>query len=397
MDAALTRWMQTARERASTSGAEPADRDHTRRVLALGEPNHGSREVFALKSRLIVEAARAGGLTHVAMEASTDRCLPLGEYVAGRRAWDDSLLLDIGFWTWRTEEVRDLLHALRAHNDSGASPVAFVGVDPQLPTASAEMVRAALQRAGTLDAASTRLLDILSLMRVGDALPSGAAHLLRDITAHLDTEEEVCAFAALGDAARLASGEAGFAAVAARDALMAERVLRLVQAPGARVAVWAHNAHVAKRPYGGGRVRSMGQHLAEALGPRYWALGVFAGSGSFRAYTRRPFGRVSAAPEVVRWPGPGRGTLESVLEEAGGGGTYVLDLAAAATAVGPAPADLSRAWPVRTAGSLVSTLTWRWQHDTCCPGEDLDALAFVPTVTPTTPLPEGDWRPPFRR
>lgn len=62
--------------------------------------------------------------------------------------------------------------------------------------------------------------------------------------------------------------------------------------PGARVAVWAHNAHIStgaaiSAPGGG---QAMGAFLRQRLGARYYALGFAFSEGSFQALTNTPGG-----------------------------------------------------------------------------------------------------------
>lgn len=102
------------------------------RVVGLGEATHGTREFFTLKHRLVEHLVLEHGFTVVAFEADTDGCRPLDTYVTTGRGDPVRALRELGYWTWNTEEVLDMLRWVRAHNAGtpAGSAVRFVGVDP---------------------------------------------------------------------------------------------------------------------------------------------------------------------------------------------------------------------------------------------------------------------------
>src|SRR5690606_20758729 len=97
--------------------------------------------------------------------------------------------------------------------------------------------------------------------------------------------------------------DASRTAGAARDRFMAENVDRLLERPGAKVAVWAHNGHVTTGHYAGRSIPAMGHHLRARHGSGYYALGLLFGSGEFRARRLR-VGRPDVRRPPVRNSGP---------------------------------------------------------------------------------------------
>ncbi len=78
-----------------------------------------------------------------------------------------------------------------------------------------------------------------------------------------------------------------------RDYYMAENILYLLnhEEPGAKVVVWAHNAHIGKNGYACDNYEyvvqnSMGGFLSKLLKEKYYAIGFEFYSGTFRTHNR---------------------------------------------------------------------------------------------------------------
>ncbi|MEJ7599177.1 MAG: erythromycin esterase family protein [Kofleriaceae bacterium] len=98
-----------------------------------------------------------------------------------------------------------------------------------------------------------------------------------------------------------------------RDAGMARLVVEvLAREPGGRATLWAHLGHVGREQVIG--QRTMGAHLATALGDGYRVYGLSAVAGSARAWDTK--GEVGVIANPLRVPPPG--SLEAVLGAASG-------------------------------------------------------------------------------
>jgi erythromycin esterase len=93
-----------------------------------------------------------------------------------------------------------------------------------------------------------------------------------------------------------------------RDLAMAENVAWILKNEGShcKIAVWAHNGHVAHDPRGifNGTVESMGMDLARRFGPELVVVGFAFGEGAFQALVkeegnRRPIREVAVGPAPV--------------------------------------------------------------------------------------------------
>ncbi|MFU0243373.1 erythromycin esterase family protein, partial [Streptomyces scabiei] len=79
------------------------------RVLGMGESTHGTREFFRLKHRILQFLVREMGFTALAMEASESAARALDAYVNGGPGDAVRLIARLGFWTWRTQEIVELV------------------------------------------------------------------------------------------------------------------------------------------------------------------------------------------------------------------------------------------------------------------------------------------------
>ncbi|MEU7045369.1 erythromycin esterase family protein [Streptomyces varsoviensis] len=350
-----------------TAGSPSADLMPLKRTLAgvravgLGEATHGTREFFQLKHRLLEFLVTEMGFSVLAMEASASAALAVDAYVTHGVGEAEEVLAGLGFWTWRTYEVLDVIEWLRAYNRErpDAEKVRFVGIDPQRcgdsVAALDTFLRAAVpERAaafrtvlgGLADAAPGSAWELVSepvsepvselvseqprsdprhpwtreAGELADFLERNAADLTRlTSAARVDTARSHARL--LVRAADLASRplhheDPEHTAFAVRDRYMAEAVAALLDRDDApKVAVWGHNGHIMTGHYGGagggggdrGGVPALGWHLRQRYDEAYYGLGLLFGKGAFRAW--RAGRRALARPASARRRRPVRNTI----------------------------------------------------------------------------------------
>lgn len=106
------------------------------RIVGLGEGTHGTREHFQMKHRLFEFLASEMDFTIFSIEANMPEAYELDGYVLGGEGDVDRLIGGMYFWTWNTEEVRDLVEWMRRFNAKQAAAgstkrVHFTGFDMQ--------------------------------------------------------------------------------------------------------------------------------------------------------------------------------------------------------------------------------------------------------------------------
>ncbi|MGW1323920.1 erythromycin esterase family protein [Streptomyces antibioticus] len=361
------------------------------RVVGLGESTHGTSEFFRLKHRIVEFLVREEGFTTLAMEASESAARAVDAYVRHGVGDPARLVARLGFWTWRSQEMVDLVEWLRSHNRDLPEErrVRFAGVDPQRGADSVEAVTAFLHAYAPEREEDARALEILVHARPGSrpdpeqALRHRAEEVARHLAAHDDADDDVVEHARiLVRAADLvtrsldqSAGEES--AFAVRDRAMADAVARLVDDdPTARVMVWAHNGHLAKGTYGDG-VTALGSRLRDLYGDRYYALALLFGKGSFLA--RR--GDDLQAPPVRHRIGTGTRSIEARLADALKG-DYYIDLRRTAPWLHTPQAQ-------RSFGANVPRFFYRFNTAPLVPAKDYDGIAFVARSTCSHLLPQA--------
>ncbi len=360
------------------------------RIVGLGEATHGTREFFQFKHRMVEFLVRELGFRVFAIEASLSALENVIEpWVQGGPGEVEEVLDSQGFWTWSTEEVRDLLVWARAYNLSAppAGRVHFVGIDIQVNDEGRRTVLDVLRRAR-----SARLAEAEALFAVNADSLGEVAYVSRDsaatasVLAQLDAlNRRYAAFATAVAADEAALAGATSPADAARvvryartlaqyvhaysrdpgtretrllrDRYMAENTRRMLDArpPGTRVALWAHNDHVASDSTGA-RGATLGTYLRRYYGDAYYALGFSFDRGAFQAVD--PGSEAPWPENIVEFqvgPAPAE-TADALFDRAAaqaGAGVMVVDLR------GDAPSPTVRRWLAEPHGMATVGSTFR--------------------------------------
>ena len=346
------------------------------RIVSLGEATHGTKEFFQMKHRLLEFLVTEMGFTHFSIEANMPEAYKVNEYVLTGQGDPAEVVEGMGFWTWNTQEVLDMVLWMRAYNASGRGPVQFTGFDAQYATSALNNVQAFLAAADP--AYLSTVTDALNRFRTAErtrrvtAADRAAAHGLFD---HMSSRRSdyLASHSAeqvdwmIQNARIIVQVLELIAGVTPRDKSMADNVGWILDhAPaGSKAVLWAHNGHVAKKP------GMMGTYLDERYGDEMYILGFSLGGGRFNA--RGPLGLTSypAHPPVL-------GSLESLFQ-ATGMPMFILDLRQ-----NSGPAEWFREPRlVQNHGAVAF-------HCAFSPGvaaEEYDGLIWIDPTTPSVMLP----------
>lgn len=290
------------------------------RVVGIGESAHYVREFYLLRHRLLRFLAERCGFTVYAPEAPFTQAQAIDTWIQGGPGTVEAVAaagvaLDLG----RCREFHDHLAWMRAHNHTTAQPLRLVGTD--VPGSGGSPLPALEQVAGYLrrfdpDALPLAEQAIALIGRYHDPATFTALgryatldHAAQDeltaiVSRLLARMEAMAAWQASQDHGREhatalwhlrgvwhldhlhrdVAGRGLAVADAARDAFMAESVLRLLEdgPPDLRVVVASHNIHLQKTPIAGDGAFGhfpQGYHLAQALGGGYVAIGATSNHG----------------------------------------------------------------------------------------------------------------------
>jgi len=268
------------------------------RFVALGEASHGTREFFQMKHRLLEYLVKEKGFTVFAIEGNWPEALAIDRYIKKGDGDAAAGLAAMYFWTWQTEEVRDLVEWMRRYNQApGQHPIlTFTSFDMQTSKVAGERAVDYLKRNAPGEAAAAaavyeRANAIANSM--SDPKAKEIAEAANDVVKVFDTNRgemeksssqeewrnarQAAAVAYQAVFLRSAGAGGGY-----RDEMMAANIEWLAREvyPKEKIVIWAHNAHVA---FGAVGHKSMGTWLRAELGRQYYVLGFAWRRGEVRA------------------------------------------------------------------------------------------------------------------
>jgi erythromycin esterase len=373
------------------------------RVVGVGEATHGTSEFFRFKARLFEFLVEEMSFTVIGVEASWSDSLAVDDFVRDGTGDPEAAVLGMKFWTIGTEEVLELVRWMRAYN---ADPrherkLRFAGFDMQsveepsrrlaaylkdVDPAVGHDELATLETLATVDtlpdrsrAAEICARSILPVADLGRRLSERKAQYVAR-SGHAGWRRAVGCARILGQAIQL-HGVGNSRRI--RDQKMAENVEWILneEGLGTRMMLWAHNSHVSAAPENGGPW-SMGSHLRETFGSRYFVIGQAFGEGGFVARDGQDSGQPSGGGRLGPFAvGPAEpGSLDGTLA-ATGVSAFVVPVGEKA---GSAGRWLHSAQTMRAIGSTFSGEGKMGR--VIVPAIDYDAIAFFQKTTPARPL-----------
>lgn len=372
------------------------------RVVALGQASHGTHEQHRLRQRLVEAFVAEPGSDIVVLDIDWSTGLYIDQWVRRGRGDPRAELAALPDWTWRHEEVLDLLVWLRSWNTGATSDerVRVAGMNGRdvrasLPLAVSYLERVSADDAESFDAAVRPVAEAEAAQhRATDDQLQRASYVVEHVLERFDAEQAAWSaetsprawrrarhlVEVTGQALQLQGARAEAPWVDARS--RAENVIWLSDSLGddpGRVLVLAHNESVVLE--GQLEFPTLGQELRQRLGDDYAAVGAAFGRGVFRARNGR-----TLELQTYELGAPSPGSVGETLGRAHDG-PLLLDLRAAPPA-GPVARWLERPHRLRCIGP------WYSEHaaDLFAPprrlGDHVHAVMFVPETTLAMPLGE---------
>ena len=368
---------------------DPVVRDA--RIIGVGESVHEIHQFLELRFGLLRDLVERQRVTAVALESGLPEGMDLDAYVTGRSdSIDFTTAIDYGFG--RFEEVRQAFRWLREWNlgRGRRRPVRVYGVD--LPGSAGSFVPALDRLAVVIGSNAPEARAVIDELRPlatrvvgGYWRPSAARYDSLSVSEKDSIRTGARRLVAAVGRARIEDGERAawatrLAAVVAqaeqflrvgaldstnpRDSAMVDNTRWVLErvAPGDKLLLWAHNAHVQRAPIEGppvprGRTRNMGSMLSRLLGREYVAIGTAYGG-----------------PSVDSSTAPLAGSVDQVLGEVGPA-RYLLPLGSAG-----APEAVAR-WLAQS-----RPIRFQVSHLLVPLGGAFDAIVYFDRATPAVPV-----------
>lgn len=332
------------------------------RIVGLGEATHGTSEFFILKDRIYRYLVEHLHFTVFAMEADWSVGLAIDRYVTTGQGNIRALLAST-YLVWNNQETLDLLTWMRRYNaQPGPHPTLhFVGIDVENTGAAASLVERFFKFArpedvpqitADLHCMGTTQAQIMGYIFGSQAKQDECKQRISGVLKRLQDDPQLrnvtspVNYATAEQATRVVLEGADLYAAqgrgdnSARDRAMADNLIWATGAyADARIAVWAHNFHVAAYPSPG--FTSMGSDLRRHFGRDYYAVGF-----AFDHGTVSPNGMSPPITIPPAYPLTAEAILRKVKPPA-----YALDLDAIPSG-SPAGNWLDRPEPIQAFGSV---------------------------------------------
>ena len=280
------------------------------KIVGLGEATHGTKEFFQLKHRIFKYLVENHGFNIFAFECDMGESYYVDNFVTKGEGYIDDIMKNImHFWTWRTEEVKELLLWMREYNEykSDEDKIHFIGVDCQFLTYQADLIINYLNYTNQ-SLPEDCLQFLIEIDQIGLNLLEYYLEMTRDEKEEIDQNVDILltVFENLRNDLIFNSSEFEYQFIKQialnikqvndvlyglthgslknkRDLYMAQNTLWTSNLFGenTKVALWAHNGHVNNCRLTG----AMGFHLKKELKEKYQILGFAFSLGSFTAVT----------------------------------------------------------------------------------------------------------------
>lgn len=102
-------------------------------IIGMGEATHGNKEIFNAKHRIFKFLVEELNYKVFAIEGDFGGAEVVNDYIVNGNGNPEDAVKSMGFWTWSTEEVVDMVNWMRKYNESveDKDKIRFYGFDFQ--------------------------------------------------------------------------------------------------------------------------------------------------------------------------------------------------------------------------------------------------------------------------
>ena len=312
------------------------------KIVGLGEATHGTKEFFKLKHRIFKYLVENYNFKFFGFECDMGESIYFDRYVCNGEGDIDDLMMDkMLFWTWRTEEVKDLLMWMKTYNESKTDEekIHYVGIDCQFIKYQPIIILDYFDKVkpefieeinSTLNLIE-KMYNSSSVQEYYTNMSEEEKQTLIDSIDNLlikieDIESDLISASSyfeyqyirqlvvnMKQVTNVQFGRYHNKSSNIRDLHMAENALWLSTLFGehTKIAIWAHNGHVANNRYYGG-TGSMGFRLKQSLKDQYQTVGFSFSKGGFTAVTQLANGDYTGLEEQIINEEPLKGSLNEI-------------------------------------------------------------------------------------
>lgn len=291
-------------------------------VIGLGESTHGTSEFQTVRTWITRYLCEEKGFSIVALENSYGWCVELNKYIQTGVGNLDTLMQQNLLGMWQNMETKELLQWMRQYNQTHNNKLQLAGIDYSETLTNARIIQAITDRLNNsmlaamvdtllirsrfMDAAYADMNTSKPSYQWKDILDNGvkAYEVTLRIKAELDSLKSQLQQHLTGAAIQtvyttLYNSELAYYSIyrpvkerkeASRDEAMAKMVKRITEdQQGAKIVIWAHNAHLAKERIFGDESNGggTGMYLEEYFPGNYRVIGTGTAGGTYSSTTDR--------------------------------------------------------------------------------------------------------------
>lgn len=310
-----------------------------RRIVALGEATHGTREFNRMRHRMVKFLAEEMDFTFFAVEASMTQARAVNRYILTGEGNPKEALKGLIFFTIYTREFLDMIEWMREFNTSGKGRIEFYGLDMQDWDLAAENVTRFVEKADKdfVEPLAKHYQVVKDLWyeyrrkKIWDAglyNYDNAYNEARKVVQYLNSNREK--YLKLFEAREvdliiqdanivMMSNEIHVKGKRFRDECMADNLdwILKYQPAGTKIITWAHNIHVSR---GDPQTESVGYFLDKRYGDDMMVFGFSYFEGQFTSRRSNGLTTYSSAktePGSLPWYLKSSGIPKMILDTRG--------------------------------------------------------------------------------
>lgn len=278
-------------------------------IIGMGEATHGSREFFQIKNGVFQWLVNNCNYRVFGIEATYGGCCYINDFVKSGEGNIDSVMVYLDFWTWQTEEVRDLILWIKDYNAQAEQldKISFYGFDmqnfyspvqylndyakkyfseqydkikaisfPILGKTELKIYQLLQNKKNKFEDTLRQTHQMLAdwvLFNKNNIETTQSKNQFQDLQLCIENLGQAITSLSVNNASRY------------RDSCMAYNVLTIQKLENKKMFIWAHNGHInfARADNYVGNGLYMGEHLKKNRGDAYYAIGFVFNQGSFQA------------------------------------------------------------------------------------------------------------------
>ena len=274
-----------------------------KKIVALGESTHGTREFFQMKHRLLEFLVKKMGFKVFVIEASYSASIrSINQYVLHGIGSLDEVLASQGFWIWDTQEMKSMIEWMRKYNQTVAdnSKIKFLGCDLQINAQAYTVIKNYIQKTAPEKFTSIDSLLLLIENRESEKIfppDSTVAQWIMPVkelqtylimnkgglvlkSSEVEFESTLIHLRLILQWLEVFS-KGHFHGEGNRDWYMAENMKYLIsrEKEDTKFIFWAHNSHIGKSS----RYKRTGYYLRQAFGDDYYSIAFDFYEGGFQS------------------------------------------------------------------------------------------------------------------